>query len=270
MTVARSVADVVDDHVQFEVECIDRMYLNVSVLRLAYGGGVAGFFVGHRGDVYASTALMDPMAKAFVADIHGFVSARGLELVHFGKGQRKDDITAQVLAGFTDEEGVLYVGRAQEKSGVWRTQRRHNRATGGSYAWLVTSRSPPGVHQRQRVGQTKRQAAKAGLGFTALDNGFAAVDDVDRLQAICDSLGPAHIDALLRKWLRILPNPFTDDDQAAGYRYELSLLQTEFSLTQMLDTPVSGRIFFEQVLHDNLDAGRPDRIGLVFDRRIVR
>ena len=139
MTVARSVADVLDDHVQFEVECIDRMYLNVSVLRLAYGGGVAGFFVGHRGHVYASTALMDPMARAFVADIHGFVSARGLELVHFGKGQRKDDITAQVLAKFTDEEGVLYVGRAQEKSGVWRTQRRHNRATGGSYAWLVRS-----------------------------------------------------------------------------------------------------------------------------------
>ncbi len=37
----------------------------------------------------------------------------------------------------------------------------------------------------------------------------------------------------------------------------------------MLDRPVSGRIFFEQVLHDNLDAGRPDRISLVFDRRIV-
>ena len=54
------------------------------------------------------------------------------------------------------------------------------------------------------------------------------------LQAICDSLGPAQIDALLRKWLRILPTPFTDEDQAAGYRYELSILQAEFSLTQML------------------------------------
>ena len=48
------------------------------------------------------------------------------------------------------------------------------------------------------------------------------------------------------------------------------LLQAEFSLTQMLDRPVSGRIFFEQVLHDNLDIGRPDQIGLVFDRRIIR
>jgi hypothetical protein len=296
MTVARSVADVLDEHVTFEVESIDRMYLNVWVPRLAYGGGVAGFFVGHRGHAYASTALMDPMAKAFVADIHGFVAARGLELVHFAKGQRKDDITAQVLAKFTEDEGVLYVGRAQEKSGVWRTQRRHNRATGGSYAWLVRSTAFINYFYFYCVDAdfgpffikfstyfpftaklcingnewAKRQAAKAGIGFEALDNGFAAVQDVDRLQSICDSLGPAHIDALLRKWLRILPNPFTDDDEAAGYRYELSLLQSEFSLTQMLDAPVSGRIFFEQVLHDNLDAGRPDKIGLVFDRQIRR
>ena len=296
MTVARSVADVLDDHVTFEVECIDRMYLNVWVPRLAYGGGVAGFFVGHRGHVYASTALMDPMAKAFVADIHAFVSARGLELVHFTKGQRKDEITQQMLATFSEHEGVLYVGRAQEKSGVWRTQRRHNRVTGGSYAWLVRSTAFINFFYFYCVNAdfgpffikfstyfpftaklcingnewAKRQAAKAGIGFEALDNGFAAVEDVTRLQAICDSLGPAHIDALLRKWLRILPNPFTDADEAAGYRYELSLLQSEFSLTQMLDTPVSGRIFFEQVLHDNLDAGRPDRVGLVFDRRVVR
>src|SRR5664280_871900 len=265
MTLPRTVADVLSDHVTFEVECIDRMYLNVWVPRLAYGGGVAGFFVGHRGNRYASTALMDPMNKAFVADIHDFIATRGLELVGFAKGQHKDELTQQFLAGFPAAEGVLYVGRAQEKSGVWRTQRRHNPATGGSYAWLVRATACINVNE-----WAKRQAAKAGIGFEALDNGFAAVDDVDRLQAICDSLGPGHIEALLRKWLKILPNPFTAADEAAGYQYELSVLQAEFSLTQMLDRPVSGRIFFEQVLHENLDIGRPDQIGLVFDRRIIR
>ncbi|MGQ0773759.1 MAG: hypothetical protein ACT4NY_04965 [Pseudonocardiales bacterium] len=59
--------------------------------------------------------------------------------MHFAKGQRKDDLTGRFLAGFTDDEGVLFVGRAQEKAGVWRTQRRHNPVTGGSYAWLVRS-----------------------------------------------------------------------------------------------------------------------------------
>src|SRR6476620_608540 len=110
MTVARSVADVLDDHVVFEVESIDRMYLNVWQPRLAYGGGVSGFFVGHRGHHYAATASMDPMTKTFVADIHGCVAARGLELGQCAKGQRKDELTAQFRAGFTDEEGVLYVG----------------------------------------------------------------------------------------------------------------------------------------------------------------
>jgi hypothetical protein len=175
------------------------------------------------------------------------------------------------------------------------TQRRYDRATGGSYAWLVRSSAfinffyfycvdadfgPfflkfstyfPYTAKLYVNGHewAKRQAARAGIGFTALDNGFAAVDDVAGLQAICDRLGPAHIEALLRKWLRILPNPFTNQDEAAGYRYELSMLQTEFSLTQMLDRPVSGRIFFERVLHDNLDIGRPDQVSLVFDRRVI-
>jgi hypothetical protein len=299
MTVARSVADVLSDHVVFEVESIDRMYLNVWQPRLAYGGGVQGFFVGHRGYHYASTALMDPMTKAFVADIHGFVAARGLQLVHFGKGQRKDDIAQEFLAGFTEPEGVLFVGRAQEKAAVWATQRRRNPVTGGSYAWLVRSSAFINFFYFYCVDAdfgpfflkfstyfpytaklclngnewAKRQAAKAGIRFTPLDNGFAAIDDPDdvaAVQQLCDGLGPQHIDGLLRKWLRILPNPFTPDDEAAGYRYELSVLQAEFSLTQMLDRPVSGRIFFERVLHDNLDIGRPDQVSLIFDRRIIR
>jgi hypothetical protein len=296
MTVARSVADVLDDHVVFEVESIDRMYLNVWQPRLAYGGGIQGFFVGHRGYHYASTALMDPMTKAFVADIHGFVAARGLELVAFAKGQRKDDIAQEFLSKFTGEEGVLFVGRAQEKAGVWRTQRRYSASTGGSYAWLVRSSAFINFFYFYCVDAdfgpfflkfstyfpytaklcingnewAKRQAAKSGIGFAPLDNGFASCDDVPALQTICDSLGPTHIDALLRKWLAILPHPFAPEDETAGYRYELSVLQAEFSLTQMLDRPVSGRIFFEQVLHDNLDIGRPDQVSLVFKRRIIR
>ena len=59
----------------------------------------------------------------------------------------------------------------------------------------------------------KRQAAKAGIGFTALDNGFATCADPAAVQAICDRLGPEQIDALLRKWLAILPHPFTAADR---------------------------------------------------------
>ncbi len=173
--------------------------------------------------------------------------------------------------------------------------RRRNPATGNTYAWLVHTNALVNYFYVYCVDDdfgpfflkfcsyfpftaklcinghewAKRQAAKAGIRFTALDNGFAAIDDVAAVQATCDQLSAEKIDALLRKWLARLPHPFTAADRAAGYRYQTSILQAEFSLTQMLDRPVSGRIFFEQVIRDNLDIGRPDQVGLVFDRRVI-
>jgi len=87
------------------------------------------------------------------------------------------------------------------------------------------------------------------------------VDDVAAVQAICDSLTEDKIEALARKWLAILPSPYSPEDLAAGYRYDISVLQAEFSLTQVLDRPLAGRIFFDQVIHDNLGIGRPDQVG---------
>jgi hypothetical protein len=295
MTLPRTVADVLSRHVTFEVESIDRMYCNVYQPRLQYTGGAAAFFVGHRGFAYASSALMAQMAQVFVADLYHFIAAHDVPLVQFAKGQRKDDVTREYLAAHDGSEGVLFVGRAQEKARVISSVRRRNPVTGAAYAWLVHTNvlvnhfyvycfdadfGPfflkfcsyfPFTAKLCINGNeyAKRQAAKAGIGFTALNNGFAAVDDLNAVQAICDGLSPEKVDALLRKWLARLPHPFTAADRAAGYRYQVSILQAEFSLTQMLDRPVSGRIFFEQVIRDNLDIGRPDQVGLVFDRRIV-
>ncbi len=95
-------------------------------------------------------------------------------------------------------------------------------------------------------------------------------DDPQRLQAICDGLSAEKIDALLRKWLRLLPHPYTAADRRAGYRYQVSILQAEFSLTQVLDRPVTGRVFFEEVIRENLDIGRPSQVQLIFDRRVTK
>src|SRR5260370_40936816 len=67
-----------------------------------------------------------------------------------------------------------------------------------------------------------------------------------------------------------MPHQYQPAAQAAGYPYDSSILQAEFSLTQVLDRPLAGRIFFDQVIHDNLAIGRPDQVGLVFARRIIR
>jgi hypothetical protein len=302
MTLPRSAADVLADHVLFEIEAIDRMYLNLYQPRLQHGAGVAAFFVGHRGHRFASSALMAPMTAAFTADIEHFIAARGLDLVRFARGQRKDDVTREYLRrAECDGRGlvpaqVLYAGVAQEKQKVFRTSKRRNPVTGATYPWLVPGSGVINQYYFYCVDEefgpvcvkfsgyfpytgrliingneyAKRQAAKAGIGFVPLDNAFAAVDDVAAVQAICDGLDEEKITALAARLLAILPHPFTADDTAAGYRYELSVLQAEFSVTQTLDAPASGRIFFEQLIRDNLDLGRPDQVSLIFSRRVIR
>jgi hypothetical protein len=295
MTVARSVGDVLSEHVRFEVECIDRMYVNVYVPGLQYAPGLVGYVHRRLGLPIASTAPLARITDAFSTAVHRFARTNAVPWIDFAKGQRKDDVMHEHLARFSGTEGVLFVGRAQEKTKLFRTEKRRD-ANGDCYPWIVKTTGVVnhfyfycydddfgpffikfcsyfpynaklclnGNHWAQR------QAAKAGIAFEALDNGFAAVDDPVALQRICDRLGAEQIDALLRKWLAILPHPFTAADRAAGYRYELSILQAEFSLTQVLDKPVSGRMFFEHVIRDNLDIGRPDQVALVFDRRLIR
>jgi hypothetical protein len=62
----------------------------------------------------------------------------------------------------------------------------------------------------------------------------------------------------------------TPTDRAAGYDHRLAICQLEMSLTQVFDRPVQGRHFFEAVIRENLDLGRPDRVGLLFPLRITR
>jgi hypothetical protein len=296
MSLPRSVAEVLKSHVTLEVEGIDRMYLNVYQPRLQTDRGVASFFRFHRGELFASSALMNPMSKSFIAAVDRFVRREQVPLITFTKGQRKDDVTQEYRSRFSKSEGIVVVGKAQEKTPVFRTEKRRNPETGRTYPWIVRTTAMVNHYYFYGIDEdfgpfflkfctyfpynaklcingheyVKRQLAKEGIVFEALDNGILKCADPRRLQQLCDGLSATKIDALLRKWLARLSHPFTSKDRAAGYRYDVSILQAEFSLTQVLDQPRTGRIFFEEVIRENLDIGRPDHVQLIFNRRISK
>jgi hypothetical protein len=86
MTLPGSAADVLAGRVTLEVECIDRMYLNVYQPRLQFVAGVVSFLRKHRGYPIASSALLEPISREFVADIHSFARDHGVAMVDFAKG----------------------------------------------------------------------------------------------------------------------------------------------------------------------------------------
>ena len=214
MTLPRTVGEILTEHTTLEVESIDRMYLNVYVPQLQYEGGVAHFFRSHRGHPFASSVLMDPISKAFIAAIEVFVAEHRVPLIAFGKGERKDDVMAEQLARFQGDEGVVFVGKAQEKTPVFRTEKRVNPRTGQRYPWLVRSTAMVNHVYFYAVDRdfgpfflkfgtyfpytaklcvngheyVKRQLAQRGIAYEALDNGILSCADPARLQALCDGL----------------------------------------------------------------------------------
>jgi hypothetical protein len=135
--IAQNVAEIVSRHVKLTVEGIDRMYLNVFVPGLQYEQGIVRFFREHRGQPLPSAALMSPMTRTFVAKLEDFVARHGITLVQFCPGQRKDAVMAEHLRQFGRDEGIVFVGKAQEKTPVFRTERRRSPTTGRPYPWIV-------------------------------------------------------------------------------------------------------------------------------------
>jgi hypothetical protein len=287
-------ADVVAGHVTLDVSCLDRVYLNGYVAKLQTPGGVVYFFRDHRGKPIVSPALFEPIGEKFRKDIRDWAQANGIPVIRFTAGQRKAEVMAPYLeaAAVAGRSQVVAVGCAQEFQLVW-TARKRDTDPGGCpqfsftkeqrrvsvfYIYIFDQRMGPGfikictyfpypvkawVNGHEWA---KRQAAAAGIGFTALSNGFASCDDPAALQDICDRFGPGTVQVWFERWMSRIPLPLTSADRDAGYWWELSMRQTETSRTLVFDGDVHARAFFEALLCENMDLGRPENVELLFRR----
>ena len=193
--IAQSVAEILADHVKLSVEGIDRLYLNVYVPRLQAELGIVGFFRHHRGQPLPSGALMAPISRRFVAKLEAFATEQGLTIVQFRKRERKDDVVAEQRRKFSKDEGIVLIGKAQEKTSVFRTERRRSPKTGQPYPWIVRSTAMVNHYYIYGVDRdfgpffikfctyfpfnaklylngheyAKRQLARKGIAFGALD-----------------------------------------------------------------------------------------------------
>ena len=301
MASVANINDVLEGHVALEIECVDRLYLNAYLPNLQVGGQVVRFLCGHLGKPIASSALLSPIGNRFRAEVKRFAAERKIPILELSKrdhsdwGDRKLDHVRPYLEAAEREGryGVVAIVHGQEFQWVFsgrnrRTQpgarpnfeffkedRRvgvyyfyiHDRESGVGFINLCTYCPWPGKVWLNGHEWVKRQAQHAGLGYTELENGFATCDQPERLQAICDSFSPEHVQAFFDRWITTIPTPLTVEDRAAGYWWDLSMRQTEVSRTLVFDAPRHVRGFFEALVADNIGIGRPEEISLVFARR---
>jgi hypothetical protein len=291
-------ATLLRDHVRLTCRSVDRIFLQAYVPHLQTVGWVCRFLRWQRGFFIPSSAAFGKIGDAYAAQVHKFAKASGVPVVHFAKGQSKEQIARpyiQAAAG-AGKSAVALIGIAQEKALVWRSWKARGQehsahphmewgrqmafvnhfyfylwdAEWGPAFWKTNAYAPWPIWLWLNGHEwAKRQLAKAGVAFTELDNGFAGCADPALLQRVCDRLGPGAVTGFFWRWFHRLPSPLSADDLRAGYGYELAFRQFEISDTRVFDRPAAGRAFFEGLIRDHLDVGRPDEVALIFDKKVT-
>ena len=256
MTNVTNINEVLEGHVGLDLECVDRLYLNAYVPTLQVSGQVVNFLTQHLGFPIPSPALLQTIGNRFRRDVKAFAAEHNVPILQLKKpdrtrwDDRKLDHVRPLLEGAEAEgrSGVVAIVQAQEFQRVFSAKNRSSipgvvrfefvkeeRRVGIYYFYIYDTDFGPGFikvctyfpypakvwcngHE-----WAKRQAARAGLRFTELANGFASCDEPLALQALCDRFTPEVIQAYFDRWTAVIPTPFTDADRDAGYRWELSI-----------------------------------------------
>jgi hypothetical protein len=298
-----NINDILDGHVALAVDCVDRLYLNAYVPTLQVGGQVVNFLTRHLGNPIPSPALFEAIGNRFRREVKAFAAEQGVPILQLRKPDRSrwDDRKLDHVRPYLDRaeaEGrssVVAIVAAQEFAWVIGARDRspkpgvvsydfvkEERRVGTYYFYIWDAGFGPGFikvctyfpypakvwlngHE-----WAKRQARRVLLPFSELANGFAGCPDPPALQAICDRFGPADVQGFFDRWTRVIPIPWTEADRAAGYFWQLAMRQVEVSRTLVFDDPRRARGFFESLVADNIDIGRPEQVALVFARRLRR
>ena len=295
MTHIVTAGELPDGHAALDIECLDRICLNAYVPVLQSSGQVVAFMTQHLGKPIPSPALMEQIGTRFRRPVESYAGANEIPWVRFGKDDRKIAVMQPHIAAqaATGRSGVAAAGVSQEFQRVWPAYQRDTQAAAPQYTFAKADRrvtcyyfylwdedSGPAFlkacayfpcpakiwvsgHERAR-----RQALRAGIGFTELASGFASCDDPAGLQEICDRFQAGTIEVFAQRRLHRVPVPFGPAGRDAGYWRECSMRQAGVSRTVVFDEPCRARLFFEALIAGNLDPGRPENVEIIFGRRV--
>ena len=286
-----SIPELLNGHITLEVECLDRLYLNGYISTLATGPQLSWFMRQQLGKPVPSPVVLGQITEKFRKAVKSVAEQDQIPVHEFERKEDKDETGNQFRRQRGTRDGIVFIGVAQEKAqafsgkkvdGQFQFERGKAVYVNHYYFYIddgdfgplfikVCSYAPWSIKLCLNGHEwAKRQLDNRGIAYQALDNGFLSCAEPEKLQQICDSLGPEDIERVFRKWLKRLPLPLREEDREAGYDWSLSIWQMEVSLTQIFDQPLRGREFFEEIIRDNLDLGRPDRVQMIFDRMVTK
>jgi hypothetical protein len=282
--------------ITLKYEGMDRILLNGYIPSLQTPAGVANFFLNVRHRPILSPVLFEQMTHTLVTNIEALAKREHIPIIRVKRGENKESIARRHYAQDKKPEGIVVILVAQEKARSFTSYQdkkykgrpsyqisRASRDVNHYYFYLrdrefgdscfvkMSSYAPfPLTIWANGHEWVATQLRQENIAFEKKDNAFMACENPRRLQELCDLLTHDHVRAFAERWIHRLPGVFTREEAELGYRYALSIIQMEQCHNLRFQNAGQVRRLFDQLLRDNIELGRPDKMQIFFGRKVIK
>jgi hypothetical protein len=276
--------------IRFDYSCFDRILLNGVIQVLQNPACVVGFLKEKRQTNRVTPAYF----RAISTDYHHFVQAfaeqRHVEILVPPKGVRREEWVEPFYERLEGQAGMAVILKARENARVavsFPRQGDHvellNRFVQQYYFYIqdrdfgrMFVRVCPYFPFSVRICLNGHEwlacrLREEGISFHQCANAFRTCTNPARLQELSDRFSAADIEACGHRWLAQLVPFFTDRERRhQGFGYRLFVSQVEYCTNLIFHRRAALDRLHERLLDLNRSIGHPDKIAMIFGRRITK
>jgi hypothetical protein len=276
--------------IRLDYSCFDRILLNAVIQVLQYPSSVVGFLKEKRLASQLTPAYFRTISNDYHHFVQGLAEQRHVEIVQPPKDIRREDWVEPYYQNLQGQNGIAVILKSRENARVavsFPRQGNHvelcNRFVWQYYFYLQDQdfgrmflRICPYFPFNARACLNGHEwlacrLRDEGIGFEQCGNAFRTCNDPVRLQGLADQFSPADVEACAHRWLAQLVPFFTDQERRRqGFGYRLFVSQVEYCTNLVFDNRAALDRLHDRLLDLNRSIGHPDKIALIFGRRITQ
>jgi hypothetical protein len=270
------------------LSCYDRIVITGTLPGVCYAGGMTSFLYAKGIRIFDYAHFAEPLRDQIRERAQQLAAEQGASIEHIAKAHiRKEEVVAKVLAARTDHPGLVHVISAMEACESYKPW--HDKASGKTYLrpdsgkclhyyfyfidevlGLCYLRVPTWCPFRLQFycnghSWLARKLTAAGIDFTLADNAFVQVSQIERAQALADSLTPDELHRRLERYAASL----CPVGEVFGQTYHWSLMQVEYSTDLMFRSEATLKPFYEQLSRQAVLAVKAEQVASFLGKKIT-
>ena len=279
------------DSIRWHYRCFDRILLNGLIQPFQQPERVVGFFNTYRQIYPVTRSTLRDIANQFQRWVTERAAKRNIPIVEAPRGRRDEFVDPYFSRARPGAVAVILKAREPARIMIAIGDKAANRwHLQMAERWVVQYNFYINDHDWGRMfvricpyfpfsariclnqhHWLANRMRENGIQFKQRSNAFLKCAEPDRLQQLSDSLTPRHLVTCGQKWLTHLTPFFSASErERAGCQHRLFFSQVEFCDNLIFRRRAALDMLGERLLDANRTIGRPDKITVIFGRKITK